>query len=1073
MIKKYIILYILCALTHFVYAQPLHTINGKITDAGSGRPVNNASVTLLSTKHTAITGDDGNFKLEGKAGDTLEVSHISYITRFIPIPATNNILSIKLAPANVLLEDVTINTGYQRLKPNEVNGSYVVIDNKTLNQQTGTNILDRLNGVTSSLLFSVGKQNNNPQNSTNISIRGLSTINGPLDPLIVIDNFIYDGDINNINPNDVESITILKDAAAASIWGARAGNGVIVITTKKGKFNQKVKLDFSTAIKRTEKPDLYYQPQISSADYINFQQYLFGQGFYDNLFTDYTHPAIPPAVQTFEDAKNGLISTADSASLINDMKNTDNRAQYMKYYYRKGVTQQYALNLSGGSQNIAWIISGTYDKDIDNLRAENNKTNIRFDNTYKPFKNMNISAGVYYTNSNSISGLPDYRSLISLNGNQQVPYLNLTGKDGQSIPVPHNYDLNYINSVGNSNLLNWNYYPLDDYKHNNTKTNTEELLANAGINYHVIKGLDFNLLFQYQKQKTETISLADTSSFYTRNMINLYTQVDNTTGNVNYIIPMGGILNKYYSTLHSYNFRGQLNFNRAFGNKNHISAIAGMETREVGTEGSNAVYYGYNADPLTYATNLDFYDYYPTITGDYATIPGTSALSETNNRFVSFFANASYTYKDKYILSASARRDGSNIFGANTNNKWKPLWSAGIGWDISKESFYKQDWLPYLKLSATYGVSGNVDLSKTALPIATTGINNFTGFRQEGISVINNPDLRWERAYQANFRLEFASSQNILNGSVEYYFKRGKDLYGPIPYDYTTFGLSATITANVADMKGNGVDIILHSNNINRGFKWSTDFLLNYNTSVTTNYYTSTATQLAAFIGDGATITPIIGKPLYAIAAYKWGGLDSQGNPQGYLNEELSTDYTGIQQSAFNSGLKGGSFVYMGPASPEYFGSLMNTFSFKGFSFSFNLTYKFHYYLFKPSLSYTGLANNGTNGMDYEKRWQKQGDENSTNVPSFIYPIDASRDNFYYYSTVNVIKGDHVRFQFANIAYNFLSNKEKLPFKEMQVYINAANLGILWRANKYHIDPDNIITIPSPTSYTIGIRTTF
>jgi len=1063
----------LCAVSHFLYAQPLHTIKGKVTDAESGTPVNHASVMLYSTTRTVITGDDGNFEIEGKAGDTLEVSHVSYISRLIPIPATNNLLSIKLEPASGLLEDVTINTGYQKLKPNEVNSSYVVIGNKMLNQQTGTNILDRLNGVTSSLLVNVGKSNRNPQNNTHISIRGLSTINGPLDPLIVVDNFIYNGDINNINPNDVESVTVLKDAAATSIWGARAGNGVIVISTKKGKFNQKIKLDFSSAIKITSKPDLYYQPQISSADYIDFQQYLFTQGFYDNLLTDYTHPAIPPAVQTFEDAKSGSISTADSASLINDMKNTDARAQFQKDFYRKGVSQQYALDLRGGSQNIAWIISGTYDKSVDNLRAQNNKTNIRFDNTYKPFKNLNISAGVYYTNSNSISGLPDYLSLISLNGNREVPYLNLAGKEGQSIPVPHYYDLNYISSVGNGHLLNWNYYPLDDYKHNSTKTNTEELLANAGINYHVIKGLDFNLLFQYQKQKVETSSLADTSSFYARNLINLYSQIDDITGNVNYIIPVGGVLNKYSSSISSYNFRGQLNFNKAFGAGHYVNAIAGIESREAMAEGSNAVYYGYNADPLTYTSNLDFYDYYPTITGDYATIPGTSALSETNNRFVSFFTNASYTYKDKYILSASARRDGSNIFGANTNNKWKPLWSTGIGWDISKESFYRIDLISFLKLSATYGISGNVDLSKTALPIATTGINNITNFRQEGISVINNPDLRWEQAYQSNFRLEFALSKNVLNGSVDYYFKRGKDLYAPIPYDYTTFGLSATITANVADMKGKGMDVILHSNNINRAFKWSTDFLLNYNTSVTTKYYTSTATRLASFIGGGSTITPIIGKPLYAIAAYKWGGLDSQGNPQGYLNGALSTDYAGIQQSAFNSGMKGGSFAYIGPASPEYFGSLMNTLSFKGFSFSFNLTYKFHYYLFKPSLSYTGLANNGTNGMDYEKRWQKPGDEHTTHVPSFNYPIDASRDNFYYYSSVNVIKGDHIRFQFANIAYNFLGNKEKLPFKELQVYINAANLGILWRANGYHIDPDDIITIPTPTSYTIGIRTTF
>jgi TonB-dependent SusC/RagA subfamily outer membrane receptor len=141
-----------------------------------------------------------------------------------------------------------VNTGYQKLKPNEVNGAVTVIDKKTLNQQTGPGILERLEGVTSGLAFNRGFGNGNAQNKTGINIRGLSTINGPLDPLIVVDNFIYEGDIKNINPNDVESITILKDAAAASIWGARAGNGVIVITTKKGRLNERTKVDFNSSL---------------------------------------------------------------------------------------------------------------------------------------------------------------------------------------------------------------------------------------------------------------------------------------------------------------------------------------------------------------------------------------------------------------------------------------------------------------------------------------------------------------------------------------------------------------------------------------------------------------------------------------------------------------------------------------------------------------------------------------------------------------------------------------------------------------------------------------------------------
>ncbi len=1071
---KYIISIALLLSAQLICAQTQLTIKGNIKDAVTGESVSDATVHALGSGRYALSDKEGSFVIKSKSNDTLLISHIGFTPLKISM-GSKHFISVLLNETNTSLADITINTGYQNLKPNEVNGSYVVIDNKKLNQQTGLNILDRLKGVTSSLLFNVGKQNNNPQNKTGITIRGLSTINGPLDPLIVVDNFIYDGDINNINPNDVESITILKDAAAASIWGARAGNGVIVITTKKGQFNQKLHVDFNSDVIMTDKPNLFYQPQISSADYIDFEQYLFNKGYYNSQLNSRSHPAVSPAVLIFKEKQQGLISATDSVSQINALKQNDSRRQFEKYYYRKGLTQQYALNLRGGSQNIAWLISGDYDKDINNLSAQYNKINLRFENTYRPIKNMTLNAGVYYTNSNNISGLPSYSNVISLNGTKQVPYLNLAGPEGQSIAVPYAYNTNYIDTAGADKLLDWNYYPLTDYKHNVTTANTEELLANAGLNYKIIQGLQLSLLYQYQKQNVQTNTISDTASYYTRNLINTYSQLDRNTGVVNYIVPLGGILKKGYASLQSYNFRGQLNLDRTFHQKHHINAIAGMEVRNEWASGSNAIYYGYNPDPLTYTSSINYNTRYPTfITGSSAYIPGTSSLSSTDNRFVSFFSNADYIYNDRYIVSASMRRDGSNIFGASTNNKWKPLWSAGLGWNISKENFYKIGWLPYLKLSATYGVSGNVDLSKTALPVGNMAINNITGFQDERINYINNPDLSWERSYQTNLRIDFTTLRNIISGSLEYYHKKGTNLYAPVPYDYTTWGLSSTITANVADMKGKGVDITLHSNNINRVFKWTTDFLLSYNTSMTTKYYENPATApIYNFIGGGSTITPVVGKPLYAIAAYKWGGLDNNGNPQGYLDDTLSTNYTAIRQSVLQQGLSGGSIVYVGSATPVYFGSLMNGFSYKGVTLSLNITYKLGYNLFKPSLNYYGLANNGTGGIGYDRRWQQSGDENITHVPALIYPLNQARDAFYNSSNINVIKGDHIRLQFVNLSYSFLSEKKNLPFKSLQLYINAANLGILWRANKDHIDPDYVNGIPDPKTYTIGIRANF
>ena len=1055
----------------FLFGQNNTKIHGVVIDS-LGHPISQVSIRAASGSRGSFSDNNG-FSLElKKLPDTLIVSHIGFITRRIPVN-TVQFLRITLLQNADDLDDVTIYTGYQKLKPNEVNGSYVVIDNKMLNQQTGNNILDRLKGVTSSLLFNVGKSNNNPQNNTGLTIRGLSTINGPLDPLIVLDNFIYEGDINNINPNDVESVTVLKDAAAASIWGARAGNGVIVITTKKGNFNQKLQVDFNMDLNVAEVPDLFYNKQISISDYIDYQEFLFNKEYYDGVFTDNSHKPIEEALHIFDDRRNGLISAQDSASQINALKMVDSREQYSKYYYQKAVTQQYSLNLHGGNKNLAWLISGAFDKNISNLKATFDKINLRFENSYRPLKNMTINAGVYYTNSISKTGLPQY-STLTRPGNRYIPYLNLVGNDGADVAVPLYYDLRYTDEVGNGKLMNWNYYPLQEYKHNRYVTRTEEILARIGLSYKILNGLNVSLQYQYQKQNTKAYNEADTSSFYTRNLINLYSQIDPNNGDIEYIIPMGGILNQTYSNVSSYNLRGQLDFDRSF-HKHRIAAIAGVEIRDNWQDGSSASYYDYSNDPLASNNNLNFYDYYPTVTGNYSQIPnGNYLYPKTENRFVSFFSNLSYTYNGKYILSGSARRDGANIFGANTNDRWKPLWSAGIGWEVSKEKFYTLNTVfPFLKVSATYGVSGNVDLTKTAQPVGGGAIHYLTGLYFINIGQLNNPDLRWERSYQTNFRLDFATEGDIIRGSLEYYHKKGTDLYAPMPYDYTTFGTGITITGNAADMKGKGIDVSLHSNNIKNIISWTTDFLFSYNTSTTTKYYDSRASKLYKLIGSGNTINPVIGKPLYSIAAYRWGGLDAQGNPQGYLNDSLSENYLAIMQSSTDDGIAGGTIKYIGSATPVVYGSLLNSFNYKGFALSFNIQYKFGYYFVKPSLNYSALASSGKGGEDYGLRWQNPGDELKTNVPSFGYPLDPDRDQFYLGSEVNVLKADQIRLQFVNLSYSLLNKNGNLPFNLIQLYLNAANLGIIWRANKEKIDPDYIGTTSIPKRFTIGIKANF
>lgn len=1070
--RKNILLLIIPVLTAF-YSMAQNNkaaiISGRILTEDR-QALQNITITSLRNATTAITDQFGYFSISlSLLPDTLQISHVGYKKVTVPVTNAQGKLTITLELLSKELEEVVVNTGYQKLKPNEATGSVVVIDNKTLNQQVGTNILNRLNNVTSGLAFNQGYGNGNFQNKTSISIRGLATISGPLDPLIVVDNFIYEGDIKNLNPNDIENISILKDAAAASIWGARAGNGVIVITTKKGKFNQKLKLSFGSNVIIAQKPKLSALPEMGINDYIDTEQFLFNQGYFNATISQEYQP-LTPAVEVFLKRRNGIISATDSAQQINSLKSIDSKKQFEKYFYQPAITQQHSINLSGGTDNLAWLVAGNYDRNVDALSATYEKYNFRVNNTYRPVKKLQIDLGVYYTNSNSVSGKYPYSTETSMYG-RYIPYLELVDEKGNGLATGKYYRSDYTDTAGAGKLLDWKYYPLEDYKHNRTTIRLEEIMAMIGLQYQVLPVLKLSLHYQHQRQQSNSAYNSDQQSFNTRNTVNLFSQLDRSTGQINYVIPPGDILGKTYSIQQSQNIRAQVDFTKQW--KAHgINAIAGAELREVKANSNSSIYYGYRENPLSFAA-IDFVNRYPTfITGNYQSISGPPASRETNNRFVSVYGNLSYTFMKKYILSASARKDGSNILGVKTNDKWKPLWSTGLSWELSKENFYQLKWLPYLKLKVTYGKSGNVDLSRSALPVAYFGTDNFTNLPTATISTLNNPDLRWEEVGQYNAGFEFETKKKNFSGSLDYYIKSGTNLYGQSPYDYTTWGQSATIVKNVANMRGRGVDLIMNVKILQKNFKWSAMLLYNYNVSKTTKYYDNNYQNLTALLGSGHSISPAVGKPLYAIAAYKWGGLDKEGNPQGYLNGQLSTDYNSMFSEAFNKGLSNSSIVYVGSAIPASFGSLINVFSYHHFELSVNLSYKFGYYFSRPSLSYSGLVNSGYGNKEFANRWQKPGDELSTNVPSFIYPVNGQRDGFYSAAEINVLKGDHVRLQYINLSC-LVDKKAKFPFAQLQVYFNIANPGIIWRANKEKLDPDNPSSIPFPKTFALGFRADF
>lgn len=1067
---KYITTFSLgCLLLVSLFAQqadPVKHIQVTITN-NDDEPLPGTDLRISSNKHVFITNDKGLAMLPlPLAADTLIISHTGYKTVRMALLPSARFFTVKLLPSLNTLAEVIVETGYQALPKERATGSFVNIDNTTLNKQVSTDILSRLEAVANSILV-----DRKTLNGTNrIMIRGLSSIIGPREPLIIVDNFPYSGNINNINPNDVETVTLLKDAAAASIWGTKAGNGVIVITTKKGQFNQKTSTEFNTNISFTGKPDLFYLKNIRSADFIDVEQFLYSKGFYNGSINALDKPPLSPVVELLIKKANGSISAADADAQINAFRNRDVRNDFNQYQYSTAVNQQYALNIRGGTNTIAWLLGAGYDHNLNELAAGYNRFTIRSESRFRLSQKLQVMASFSYVQSNSSSGKSGYADISTTNG-RIPPYTRLANDQGEALAVIQTYRQPYIDTAGGGKLLDWNYYPISDYKHVQNTSLLQDMIGHITINYEVLKGLNAEVQYQYERQQVNGRLLQGANSYFARNQVNLYTQLNRSTGAVTYKIPIGGILDLSNTALVSQNVRGQLNYTRHW-RQQHITAIAGAEVRENNNQIDSYRFYGYNDDQMT-TVNVDYVNQYPTyITGGMNFIPSKGGIAYMLNRFVSFYTNAAYTYLNKYTLSLSSRRDASNLFGVNTNNKWTPLWSVGASWDIAKEQFFKSKAVPYLKVRATMGYSGNADPSRVG--ITTINYQYASPFTQAPIANVANfynPDLRWEKVWMNNIGVDFGTNNRILTGSIEYYHKKATDLLGAAPLDYTAGLNQQTLTRNIAAMEGNGWDFELKSINSNKAFLWTSTLNLSLYRDKVTSYYL--ASRLAnRFVNGVYTIAGVTGKPVYSVFAYKWAGLDpATGDPQGYANDQASKDYnmlTGAMSSIAD-------LVYRGPAYPTVFGSLGNTFSWKHINLTIQLQYKLGYYFQRSSINYTSLFNNGVGHPDYANRWQQPGDEKLTSVPSMAYPANNNRDAFYNGSELLVEKGDHVRLQFITLSYDITkATMRSLPVENMQFYINANNIGILWRANKIGIDPDyNQSIIPPSKNIAIGIRFKF
>jgi len=1037
-------------------------LKAKVTDE-KGNALVGATVKLKNFNRSTTTNQYGSFEFKNVDENAIIViSYMGYTSKtFVAKELSDKSIVLQINTGD-LSEVSVVSDGYQKISKERATASYEFLDSAIINRGVSANIIDRIENMAPGILTLRNKSASNA-NEPSFSIRGRSTLFSAVEPLVVVDNYPFEGDINSINPNDVESITILKDAAATSVWGARGGNGVLVITMKKGKLNQPAEVSFNSSWNIAGKADLYSVPQLSSSEFIDVQQFLYDKGLYG-----FTAPKpgdiVSPLVRILNEKRNKLITADEAEARIAQLRNQDVRDDLTKYTQDNILNQQYALSIRGGGAQNKYFLSAGYNKEHGSDRSDRDRKSFSLNESYSFFKDkLQVNAKVMFSDTRH------ERSNYNLPVEAVFPYTRLVDEQANPVEIPYKYTKTQIAGLAGGKLLDMTHIPLDEYNYGRTKGHIQDYSINADAAFKFSNQLQLSLSYQYGSGFSNVNDVYDVESFQTREIINRFTTYNTATGVATLNVPYGGSEQINRSTYNNHNTRSLLTYNNSFGPDHQVSALAGIEIRSTNMQSSIRQEYGYNKEFDTYQRYNAAANIVTVFNGQSSSIPNVFRNTNISNRFISIFANASYTYKNRYIASASIRKDESNLFGVDANKKGVPLWSAGAAWIINKEPFYNLAWLPLLKLRLTNGFSGNTNPNTSSKTIASLGTGTNLGLGE--FYKIDNPpnaELRWEKVQQINLGIDFGLKGNIISGSFEYFRKKGIDLISQQPVAPQVGVIN--FTGNFADINTTGFDLALSSRQITtKKFSWNSHLIVSRAVDVITKF--DVVQDPRNSVGNNANI-PRVGYAYSALFTYKYAGLNSLGQSMVYSNGIPTTDLLSVVSAANENDI-----VYIGNNNPKVSGSLRNDFSYKNLSLSFLISYRLGHYLKRQSINYNSLFQSNYKQADFSKRWQKPGDELFTNVPVMAYPAytteSINSQNAYSLSDALVEQGDNIRLQDIQLTYNFTrSNFKKLPFRNLQLYGYASNLGLLWKATEYDLDPDYPGSARMPKQFSLGLRAT-
>lgn len=1045
------------------------TVSGYVRDV-QGETLPGAPVRIKGTNIQTTTDANGHFTLRAPVSACqIECNYIGMTPQAVALKSGQADVSqnLTLDSDNTLSEVVV--TGYQTISKERATGAFDVLTPDKMKGKLQTNILSRLEGQSAGLVEQNG----------DFFIRGIATLSSSAkghQPLIVVDGLPFEGDLKSINPSTIKNITILKDAAAASIYGAKAANGVIVISTIDGSESSKTTVRYDGTVKFTPKPDMGSLNLINSSELVDLQQYGFKFNTQDYNKVD-KRIFINPVTELLLKNKAGLISSQELESGLNVYRGLDNRSQLEDFYARTGVEHQHNVSITGGSDKNRYAMTINYIGDYGNLKYQSSRQygfTLRDNVKFFPWLKADVGVAGTFTRSNGDTGMGSYSNFYT----QYPSYYMLRDQDGNPLNVPRYksaYELERLRAAG---LNDETYSPITNRKQEGYNNASNYYRVQVGLNFKITEGLDFDLRFQSENSNTKDRTLYKKNSYFVRSMVNDAAQYDSANDAYTLNVPQGGQLNQTRGDTQSYTLRAQLNFNREIGD-HYVTALAGAERRRVKSSSTGSYYMGYDDNSLGYKPVnpllLNQLENTEALGGSFSwKATDYNYLYQDEDRFVSFYANASYSYLYKYDLTGSIRIDQSNLFGTDPKYQYRPLWSLGASWHMAKENFIKENasWINNLTLRLTYGIGGNV--SKDAGPYLTLYAPLYNVWVDDFGSQIKNPpneSLRWEKTATTNFGIDFAMLRNRLRGSLDIYNKRTTDLLANRDAD-PTLGFDQ-VMLNYGSMYNRGFELALNSVNVRTNdFEWATTLHFGYNKNKLINVDDSNVTVFNYTRGNTAAKD----YPLRSVFSFRYAGLSEKGTPLYYTADgtEPVAQVTAISD-----------LVYSGTRLPKYNGSLTNTFTYKNFTLSMMLVYYGGHVLRGEAAPYLSDAPTTNINREILNMWRQPGDEKNPNATPTIAgrTLNTERNlHPWYASDIHVVKADYIKLRDLSLTYSFdKSLISKLGMSALALTVQAQNL-LTWKANDKGYDPEAMTTsgygwgaraLAIPATWTIGISANF